>query len=362
MQKVFTGLKIFISCFLFGVFLQFFGLPAFERYMNRSVVVNTNTLTGNTSLDSPGITVCQEPSDNLKLIMKPFRTFCNNLTSADDAIKCLENKFTNFSQMITAAEWSGQKLTELHWKSSITNPMFGKCFTLKKGLKLGHSGAVIFLNRSNAYNIFIHDPEFFIISYNTWSVPKITRGLKLPLDRESLFDYQNIVVMKHKKIDRKNAPCENDEAYSFTKCVEESILKMAECNLQSYGKKPSTLRDCTTVDQIKRYLWIYLKLINDDLATIRKVTQCKTPCFYLEYVDAGKKLWRTDLGNWTTLAFGLAFASMEVTVLEEIYIYPLTSFLAETGGALGMFLGLSLLMVWDVVIDMLKYGFVKISG
>ena len=30
-----------------------------------------------------------------------------------------------------------------------------------------YSAALIFLNSSNAYNIFIHDPEFFMLSYNT---------------------------------------------------------------------------------------------------------------------------------------------------------------------------------------------------
>ena len=37
------------------------------------------------------------------------------------------------------------------------------------------------------------------------------------------------------------------------------------------------------------------------------------------------------------------------TVMEEEYVYPLDSFIAEFGGALGLFLGFSFLMIWDLI-------------
>ena len=130
---------------------------------------------------------------------------------------------------------------------------------------------------------------------------------------------------------------------------------MADCNHRSNNKKAWTWRDCETVEQILNYLRIYGDLGIDDLAGVKKVTGCKSPCSYHEYVAVGKKLWQGDFGNLTTLTFGLSFASMEVTVKKEILIYPLTSFLAEVGGSLGMFLGFSLLTVWDLVISTLHY-------
>ena len=47
------------------------------------------------------------------------------------------------------------------------------------------------------------------------------------------------------------------------------------------------------------------------------------------------------------MSFG--FSSNRMSVSEEIYIYPATSFLAEVGGALGLFLGFNFLMVWDFI-------------
>ena len=49
------------------------------------------------------------------------------------------------------------------------------------------------------------------------------------------------------------------------------------------------------------------------------------------------------------LKFALAYATTQVTLKEEVYMYPFRSFLAEFGGALGMFLGFSFLMVWDFI-------------
>ena len=47
--------------------------------------------------------------------------------------------------------------------------------------------------------------------------------------------------------------------------------------------------------------------------------------------------------------FSLAFSTNVLTVREEEYVYPLDSFIAEFGGALGLFLGFSFLMIWDLI-------------
>ena len=47
--------------------------------------------------------------------------------------------------------------------------------------------------------------------------------------------------------------------------------------------------------------------------------------------------------------FSLSFSTDVLTVMEEDYVYPLDSFIAEFGGALGLFLGFSFLMIWDLI-------------
>ena len=51
---------------------------------------------------------------------------------------------------------------------------------------------------------------------------------------------------------------------------------------------------------------------------------------------------------------GFALLSTDFALEEEDYVYPLISFVAEFGGALGMFLGFSFLMVWDFVLAIIQ--------
>ena len=48
-------------------------------------------------------------------------------------------------------------------------------------------------------------------------------------------------------------------------------------------------------------------------------------------------------------AYGFAYSNTEILVHEETLLYPAASFMAEVGGALGMFLGFSFLGLWDLV-------------
>ena len=47
---------------------------------------------------------------------------------------------------------------------------------------------------------------------------------------------------------------------------------------------------------------------------------------------------------------GFSFSTNSVELLEEVLVYPFESFLAEVGGALGLFLGFSFMMIWDILL------------
>ena len=42
-------------------------------------------------------------------------------------------------------------------------------------------------------------------------------------------------------------------------------------------------------------------------------------------------------------------ASKTVTRKKEVWIYPIESLISEFGGALGLFLGFSFMMIWDMI-------------
>ena len=82
---------------------------------------------------------------------------------------------------------------------------------------------------------------------------------------------------------------------------------------------------------------------------IVKNTGCIIPCEYKEYkiVDMKENIKGNNL-------FGFALGSTNILVEREVYAYPWVSLLAEFGGALGLFLGFSFVMVWDVFDWMMK--------
>ena len=78
-------------------------------------------------------------------------------------------------------------------------------------------------------------------------------------------------------------------------------------------------------------------------------TGCLMPCRYKEY-----KLVQNVEGFFVNYGLGVSYSTTEITVEEEQWVYPEVSFLAEFGGALGMFLGFSFMMIWDCFSSLLN--------
>ena len=95
---------------------------------------------------------------------------------------------------------------------------------------------------------------------------------------------------------------------------------------------------------------MYLKLSLMDEGDIVELTKCEIPCNYVEY-----SLLKTKVMTFETekdkekIALGIIYATKEATVKQETYLYPFESFIAEFGGALGMFLGFSFIILWDII-------------
>ena len=43
-------------------------------------------------------------------------------------------------------------------------------------------------------------------------------------------------------------------------------------------------------------------------------------------------------------------------IVEEVLVYPFQSFMAEFGGALGLFLGVSFMTIWDGISSVISLG------
>ncbi len=68
-----------------------------------------------------------------------------------------------------------------------------------------------------------------------------------------------------------------------------------------------------------------------------------------EYKKAGDLIsGPVDDANYSTdFTFILQFESPDVRVEKEVWAYPTISFIADLGGSLSLFVGVSLLSAWD---------------
>ena len=96
-------------------------------------------------------------------------------------------------------------------------------------------------------------------------------------------------------------------------------------------------------------------LVHNELKTIISKTGCKAPCQYNHYGFLNSDLkpeseWPVD----GQIQFGLWAVTNFTKIEKEVLLYPFTSLLAEFGGSLGLFLGFSIMTIWDSTVDLIE--------
>ena len=95
----------------------------------------------------------------------------------------------------------------------------------------------------------------------------------------------------------------------------------------------------------REYGRILDKIRASDLDNIFKLTKCTKPCKYKKYNLLGDM--KPSLFKSEYVAFSLWAVSENTRVSTEQLIYPISSLVAEFGGTLSLFLGVSFVTIWD---------------
>ena len=95
----------------------------------------------------------------------------------------------------------------------------------------------------------------------------------------------------------------------------------------------------------------------EDLDGIYQKTGCLKPCKYFKYKIVGDR--HPTAYKSEDFLFSLHTLSNDTFVETEVLIYPWTSLVAEFGGSLGLFLGVSFMSLWDGI-HFLRVGLQKI--
>ena len=96
---------------------------------------------------------------------------------------------------------------------------------------------------------------------------------------------------------------------------------------------------------IREYNRIFDKIRWADLNNIAKLTRCIKPCKYKKYSFLGDMNLSPFQSDY--VAFSLWAVSENTRVSTEQLVYPVSSLIAEFGGCLSLFLGVSFVTLWD---------------
>ena len=150
-------------------------------------------------------------------------------------------------------------------------------------------------------------------------------------------------------MDKPEQRCESSESYSFTACIKNSISRRIGCRLKWDNWSSRDIPLCTETDQIRSFEHEYSHIIeNLEQSKIVKYTGCFIPCQYTEYKVAKDPLKLKS----SKFGLNLILSSTNILSRTEEVIYDTQSFVAEFGGALGLFLGFSFIMIWDGLINL----------
>ena len=139
-------------------------------------------------------------------------------------------------------------------------------------------------------------------------------------------------------------PCESSESYSFTACIKTSLSRNIGCRLNWDSWSSRDIPVCTRVDQLLQFEAKYEEIDTWERGSIVQYTACLPPCSYTEYKLAAEP---NEFKPGHSLH--LQLESSKVLKRTEEIIYSMESFVSEFGGALGLFLGFSFMMVWDAL-------------
>ena len=217
------GSRLGLQIILFAIFLLLFGMPALEKY-NRKEVMVVNTVKNTNGIPIPAITI-----EVLDLSGYDSCLYRNDTSIA----RCFDGNAKNWTQimrngLIGLKRREVINMTEDVMQEDFTHAWSGRSVTLELSFRIGpndNNDQVFILLDPNIgkYQIFIHDPEFFVYNINP------TAGFIFMKYRNSGY-YYPLELTEMNEIDNPSDPCNSDADYNFRECVKQSVTLQVSQN------------------------------------------------------------------------------------------------------------------------------------
>ena len=330
-----------IVVILFVVFIQIFLVPAFRKFRMKDTIFTEKQVPIDFK-NLPSVTIFPWKGTLFSGLKNGSLTsrddFCDDFDSYKTFIKCIDENMFNKADAIKEVRDQDDKpviLDGSSWMEEVTIFPQGKSFTFKQYAV--NEKMAVDLNPHLNYSIFIHDPDFYFPSINPEAFPSILFTID-----DSLSQLIWMKVTYRALMDKDKQRCNSEPGYSFTKCIRESVSTPVGCKMP--WDPWSQRKNCTSAQQLLKLNKLYAELeLSSEFRTLADKTQCLTPCRFTQYEVSGQPVkYRMNYTRFT-----LKFSSFHANKKTEILLYPLESLFSELGGALGLLLGFSILMIWD---------------
>ena len=142
------------------------------------------------------------------------QTCQENLTDAEKFFECAETLTFNKSEIVLGTkQFNTLTLTTsdlpADWDLMSYSINHGRCYTTSSLGQLNETRQIsVPLNKSVSYRIWIHDPDFFVISWNPSSVPFVEISLETKQDSDlAVLATQFIGIEHYYRMNREEYPC-----------------------------------------------------------------------------------------------------------------------------------------------------------
>ena len=175
----------------------------------------------------------------------------------------------------------------------------------------------------------------------------------------------SFAMIERVSISKPATPCSEDPAYSFTACVFNYIARSAGCQIHWIWPN-HTLRypECKTIEQMNGYESKLARFESMSGFGIVNTTKCPIRCrvkqFSFSECKSVRVTWKHD---WSS-AFYLGAERTEIRKEEEFWVFDVSDTLNGIGGAMGLFLGWSVLHLITELANCVKivYSYFKLIG
>ena len=239
---IFAGLKVVLQVVLIAMFFYMYGLPAWEKLNKQSTIV-IKTKEDTNGIQAPSITISARSTvtksgwKRTAKNTKPDEILlqqCKNFSSVEE---CLNSEtFPRQSFIADAIRGFNGEVSLMNtrsiWVPDFTYVYSGRSYTFQPKLRIGpdfwRDQIFILLRKGFRYEIFVHEQNLFVTNGNSDTLPfKFIRIF--PDDAKDFKFFYTISVIQHIEKNVPADPCVENDQYSFTTCVKESLARKVGC-------------------------------------------------------------------------------------------------------------------------------------